>query len=132
MSGSPPPMAGAPPGPIRTVCVVGSGGREHALAVALGRTADVIVTPGNPGIGGCAECVPLGAEDLIGVFQFVRDKGVDLTVVGPEDPLALGMADELAERGFRVFGPTRAAAELERDRRGPPEPPVAGRGKGWA
>ena len=76
------------------VCVVGSGGREHALAVALARTADVMVTPGNPGIPGS---VATPAEEL----------DADLFVIGPEVPLVDGLADRLRARGALVFGPGR-------------------------
>jgi len=98
------------------VLVVGGGGREHALVWKIAQSPlvkKVYCAPGNPGIAGHAECVPLRADDLIGILQFVRDKAVDLTVVGPEDPLSMGIADELAPKGYKVFGPTRAAAELE-------------------
>jgi phosphoribosylamine--glycine ligase len=82
------------------VCVVGSGGREHALAVALARTADVVVTPGNPGIPGS---VATPAEEL----------GADLYVIGPEVPLVEGLADRLRAGGALVFGPGRDGARLE-------------------
>jgi phosphoribosylamine--glycine ligase len=98
------------------ILVVGGGGREHALAWKIAQSPlvkKVYCAPGNPGIARHAECVPLHVDDLIGILQFVRAKGVDLTVVGPEDPLSMGIADELTPKGFKVFGPTRAAAELE-------------------
>ncbi len=98
------------------ILVVGGGGREHALVWKIAQSPlvkKIYCAPGNPGIARQAECVPLRADDLVGIVQFVRDKGVDLTVVGPEDPLAMGIADELAPKGFKVFGPTRGAAELE-------------------
>src|SRR3954468_18009 len=82
------------------VCVVGSGGREHALAAALGRTADVAVTPGNPGI---ASSVTTPPEDL----------DTDLFVVGPEAPLVDGLADRLRAQGKLVFGPGADGARLE-------------------
>jgi phosphoribosylamine--glycine ligase len=83
------------------VCVVGSGGREHALASVLGRSAQVVVTPGNAGIPGSVEAAP---EDL---------DGVDLYVIGPEVPLVDGLADRLRSRGARVFGPGADGARLE-------------------
>jgi phosphoribosylamine--glycine ligase len=83
------------------VCVVGSGGREHALAVALSRTADVVVTPGNAGIPGS---VPVDPESL---------EGVDLFVIGPEGPLVDGLADRLRARRALVFGPGADGARLE-------------------
>ena len=98
------------------VLVVGGGGREHALVWKIAQSPivkKVYCAPGNPGIAQHAECVPLRAEDIIGIMQFVREKSVDLTVVGPEDPLTMGITDTLNEQGCKVFGPTRAAAELE-------------------
>jgi phosphoribosylamine--glycine ligase len=86
------------------VVVVGSGGREHALAVVLGRHAEVVVTPGNPAIEGS---VPTPVEEL------AADGSVDLVVFGPEQPLVEGAADRLRARGVRVFGPDRDGAQLE-------------------
>jgi len=86
------------------VVVVGSGGREHALAVVLGRHHEVVVTPGNPGIAGS---VDRSAEDL------VAEGGVDLVVVGPEQPLVDGLADRLRAAGVAVFGPGAAGAQVE-------------------
>src|SRR3954471_19345057 len=86
------------------LCVVGSGAREHALAVALGRTADVVVTPGNPGIPGSVAIDPL-------------DVDADLFVVGPEQPLVDGLADRLRARGRLVFGPGADGARLEGSKR---------------
>lgn len=86
------------------VVVVGSGGREHALAEVLGRTAEVVVTPGNPGIPGS---VDTPVEDL------VADGSVDLVVFGPEAPLVAGRADRLRAKGVRVFGPGAEGAQLE-------------------
>jgi phosphoribosylamine--glycine ligase len=98
------------------VLVVGSGAREHALAWALRRSPSVrtlLAAPGNPGMASLAECVPVKAGDLDGLLALARERKVDLTVVGPEQPLAAGIADRCAEAGLAVFGPTRAAAELE-------------------
>jgi phosphoribosylamine--glycine ligase len=86
------------------VVVVGSGGREAALALVLGRTADVIVTPGNPGIPGSA---------TIPVEELAADGSVDLVVVGPEQPLVDGLADRLRAMGVRVFGPGADGAQVE-------------------
>jgi phosphoribosylamine--glycine ligase len=105
--------------------VIGSGGREHALAWKLSReraVREVIVAPGNagiasPGITGAAapvRCVPgVAATDIDGLLDFARREAVDLTVVGPEAPLEKGLADRFAAAGLPVFGPTQAAARLE-------------------
>ncbi len=98
------------------VLVVGSGGREHALVWKLSRSPEVTTlycAPGNGGIGGLAELVDLGAEDIEALAEFAESKDVDLTVVGPEGALAKGIADLFEKRGLRIFGPTKAAARLE-------------------
>ncbi len=98
------------------VLVIGGGGREHALVWALGkspRVGEVVCAPGNGGIAALARCVPLDVVDLDAMVQVVTREEPALTVVGPEVPLALGLVDALQTRGFRVFGPRRAAAELE-------------------
>jgi phosphoribosylamine--glycine ligase len=95
--------------PVKTVCVVGSGGREHALAVVLGRTADVVVTPGNPGITGrTAE-----GHSLTSVATPAEQVDADLYVIGPEAPLVDGLADRLRAQGRLVFGPGADGARLE-------------------
>ncbi len=96
--------------------VVGSGGREHALAWALSRSADVSelhAAPGNPGIAGLAHCHPARADDHAAVVSLARELRIDLVVVGPEAPLVAGLADELRHRGIAVFGPSAAAAQIE-------------------
>ncbi len=96
--------------------VVGSGAREHAIVHALRRSPGVealYAAPGNPGIGQAADLLPLAADDLPGLAEAASDLRIDLTVVGPEVPLALGIADEFGKRGLRLFGPSRAAAEVE-------------------
>jgi phosphoribosylamine--glycine ligase len=98
------------------VLIVGSGGREDALAWALRKSPDVGVlrcAPGNPGIARRAEPVPLAASDVPGLVRHARDERYDLVVVGPEAPLVAGLADRLREEGIAVFGPQAAAAELE-------------------
>jgi phosphoribosylamine--glycine ligase len=98
------------------VLVVGGGGREHALAWKVARSPRVTAlyaAPGNPGIAEVARCVPVRADALDEVVALVERERIDLTVVGPEVPLILGLADRLAARGRPVFGPTRLAAELE-------------------
>ncbi len=98
------------------VLVVGGGGREHALVwkIAQSRSVSkVFCAPGNAGIASQAECVPIGAEDVSGLLNFARKERIDLTVVGPEAPLTLGIADAFEDRGLRIFGPSRRAAAIE-------------------
>jgi len=98
------------------VLVVGSGGREHALAWKISRSPLVralFAAPGNPGIARVATLVPLRADDVAGVAGWVRENRIDLVVVGPEGPLVAGLADRIAALGVPVFGPNAAAAELE-------------------
>jgi len=98
------------------VLVVGSGGREHALAWRLARDAashNLHAAPGNPGIASLGACHPVGPADLSALAHLAEARAVDLTVVGPEAPLAAGIVDAFRSRGLRVFGPTRAAARLE-------------------
>ncbi len=98
------------------VLVLGSGAREHAIVHALRRSpgvSDVFAAPGNPGIAQAADLLPLSANDLPGVAEAARDFRIDVTIVGPEVPLAMGVCDEFYRRGLRLFGPRRAAAELE-------------------
>src|SRR5579859_5172291 len=93
------------------VLVVGSGGREHTLAWRLGRDgADVLVAPGN---GGTPDAMAVAASDVDGLLDLAQRERVDLTIVGPEGPLAAGIVDAFAERGLAICGPTRAAARLE-------------------
>ena len=99
------------------IAVVGAGGREHALLATLARSPQVerlFAVPGNAGTAAVAENVPgLGVADAAGLAGFAQRHGVDLTVVGPEQPLVAGVADELLDRGLAVFGPTAAAARIE-------------------
>ena len=100
------------------VLVIGSGGREHAIVHALRRSqgvSDVFAAPGNPGIDQAADLLPVSPNDLPGVAEAAADLRVDLTIVGPEVPLAMGIGDEFQRRGLRLLGPHRAAAELEGD-----------------
>ena len=99
-----------------SVLVVGSGAREHALIWALSRSPSVgalWAAPGNPGIAALADVVNLGATEVDAIADWAAACGIGLAVIGPEAPLALGLADLLRARGIRVFGPDRAAAELE-------------------
>ena len=98
------------------VLVIGSGGREHALAWKLAqspRLGKLWAAPGNPGIATVADLVPIAVGDAPATVAFCRDNGVDLVVVGPEAPLVAGLADRLTEAGIIVFGPSAAAAQLE-------------------
>jgi phosphoribosylamine--glycine ligase len=97
--------------------VVGGGGREHALVWRLaGFHPDVWCAPGNAGIAQRAECVGIDPLDTAGLVRLARQQRVDLTVVGPEAPLAAGLADEFGRQGLAVFGPTAAGARLEGDK----------------
>jgi phosphoribosylamine--glycine ligase len=98
------------------VLVVGSGGREHALAWALSRSSGVEelhAAPGNPGIAALAHCHPVRVDDQAALVSLARELRIDLVVVGPEAPLVAGLADELRRRGISVFGPSAAAARIE-------------------
>lgn len=101
---------------MKSVLVIGSGGREHAIVEALSRSPQVskiYCAPGNAGISELAECVNIGVQDVDALAEFAKEKGVDLTVVGPEASLAAGVADRFAEDGLRIFGPKKAAARIE-------------------
>ncbi len=100
------------------ILVIGSGGREHALAWKLAQSpsvARVYVAPGNAGTAREAKCENIGisATDVPALFSFAKDRGIALTVVGPEAPLAAGVVDSFRDGGLRIFGPTRLAAQLE-------------------
>ncbi|MGQ9557772.1 MAG: phosphoribosylamine--glycine ligase [Desulfurispora sp.] len=98
------------------ILVVGGGGREHALVWKIAQSPlvqQIYCAPGNPGIAGLARCVPVAAEDIDGLLALARREQIDLTVVGPEMPLTLGLADAFARAGLAVFGPSAAAAAIE-------------------
>jgi phosphoribosylamine--glycine ligase len=98
------------------ILVVGSGGREHALAwsIAQSKLCDkLFCAPGNGGIAQVAECIDIKAEDIDGLLKFARKEKIDLTVVGPEKALALGIVDEFSKAGLKIFGPNKLAANLE-------------------
>lgn len=98
------------------VLIVGSGGREHAIAVSAAkspRVDKIYCAPGNAGIGQLAECVPIGAMEFDKLAAFAEEKAIDLTIVGMDDPLVGGLVDVLEARGLRVFGPRKNAAILE-------------------
>src|SRR6202522_198514 len=98
------------------VLIFGSGGREHALAWAIARSprvTEIVCAPGNGGIAEIARLAPVLLSDLNAMVRVAVTEQADLTVVGPELPLSLGLADELQLRGLKVFGPSKAAAMLE-------------------
>ena len=98
------------------VLIVGSGGREHAIADSVAkspRVEKIYCAPGNAGIGQIAECVPIGAMEFEKIVVFAKEKEIDLTIVGMDDPLVGGLVDEMEAAGLRVFGPRKNAAILE-------------------
>ncbi len=98
------------------VLVIGSGGREHALAWKISQSpllTKLYAAPGNAGIAQVAECISIQAEDIDGLLAFAKEKDIDLTVVGPEAPLVAGITDRFESEGLKVFGPNKAAAQLE-------------------
>jgi phosphoribosylamine---glycine ligase len=101
------------------VLLIGNGGREHALAWKLSQSPGLqklYVWPGNPGTAQVAENVPGDVNDLVGIEKFVKKNGIGLVVIGPEEPLALGLADKILALGVKVFGPNQAAAQIEADK----------------
>src|SRR5205823_9057836 len=106
----------APSGVTTRVVVLGSGGREHALAWSLDRSPhvdEIIGAPGNPGMAGLGECLPVQVDDPSAVVALADAVDADLVVIGPDAPVVAGVADALAEAGRRAFGPSAAAARLE-------------------
>ena len=98
------------------VLIVGAGGREHALVWKLrqGQTpVQVYAAPGNPGIDSLVRCLPIDSTDIVGLRKATEELAIDLTVVGPEAPLAAGIVDAFRAGGVRIFGPTQAAAQIE-------------------
>ena len=98
------------------VLIVGGGGREHALAWKFKHddpSVELIAAPGNPGIAELGECVAVSATDADALERVARERNVDVTVVGPEAPLALGIVDRFRAAGLAIFGPTSSAAEIE-------------------
>ena len=98
------------------VLVIGNGGREHALVWKIKQSPKVkaiFCAPGNAGTSEIAENVPIAADDIEGLLQFALNKGIELTIVGPEQPLVMGIVDQFNEKGLRIFGPNAHAAELE-------------------
>ncbi|MEO6001732.1 MAG: phosphoribosylamine--glycine ligase [Opitutus sp.] len=100
----------------RCVLLVGSGGREHAIMIALRKSATaprLLCAPGNPGIAEIATCYPIAADDIRGLVALALSEAVDFVVVGPEVPLSLGLVDELIKVGIRAYGPKADGARLE-------------------
>ncbi len=98
------------------ILIVGSGGREHAIAASVAKSpkvSKIYCAPGNAGIGLIAECVPVGAMEFDKITAFAKEKEIDLTIVGMDDPLVGGLVDELEKKGLRAFGPRKNAAILE-------------------
>jgi len=96
--------------------IIGSGGREHALAWKLAqssRISTIYCAPGNPGIASLAHCVNIAVDDISSLAQFAYGNQIDLTIVGPELPLALGIVDHFENIGLRIFGPSKAGSQLE-------------------
>jgi len=98
------------------ILIIGSGGREHTLAWKIAKSRKVkkiYCAPGNAGIAEIAECVPVDAGNIVGLAEFAEKKSIDLTVVGPEDPLSKGVVDLFEKKGLKIFGPSQKAAQIE-------------------
>lgn len=98
------------------VLVIGKGGREHAIVHAVSRSKrvkQIYAAPGNPGMGEMAQCVNIADNDVDGLVAFAKAHAIDLTIVGPESSLALGIVDAFREAGLKIFGPDKAAARVE-------------------
>lgn len=101
---------------MKKVLVIGGGGRCHAIVDSLSKSkkiSKIYSAPGNAGISTQAECVPIHVSDVDELLKFAKDKEIDLTIVGPEASLALGIVDKFREAGLKIFGPTKAAARIE-------------------
>lgn len=101
---------------MKKVLVVGGGGREHAICWKLAQSPKIeklYCAPGNAGIASVAECVPIGAEDVEGICAFAKENAIDMAVIGPEVPLAMGIVDALEAEGVAAFGPNKKCAQLE-------------------
>lgn len=98
------------------ILVIGSGGREHALCWAIAAsplTKSLFCAPGNAGIANVATCIPIDVMDFDGLCRFAKTEGIDFVVIGPDNPIAEGLADRFQQEGIKHFGPSRAASELE-------------------
>lgn len=98
------------------ILIIGSGGREHALATVVAQSPlqpTVFIAPGNPGCATVGACIPIESTDVASLVVFAQSQDIDFTIVGPEAPLALGVVDAFQQAGLRIFGPTQANARLE-------------------
>ena len=98
------------------ILVIGSGGREHALVWKINQSpkvSKIYCAPGNAGISQLAQCIDIGPDKITALADFAQDKKIDLTVVGPELSLSMGIVDEFTKRGLKIFGPTKMATEIE-------------------
>ena len=98
------------------VLIIGSGGREHAIAWKVAQSSkvkEIFAAPGNPGIGKIGKCIPILPTEIHKLVEFAKEKEIDLTIVGPEAPLVAGIVDEFEKAGLKIFGPSKAAAQLE-------------------
>ena len=98
------------------ILIVGGGGREHALAVKIKespKVKEIFCAPGNAGISQVAQCLDIASEDIDGLLDFALKNDIDLTIVGPEAPLTMGIVDKFQDKGLRIFGPSELAAEIE-------------------
>jgi len=98
------------------ILVIGSGGREHALVWKINQSpkvSKIYCAPGNAGISQLAQCIDIGPDKITALADFAQDKKIDLTVVGPELSLSMGIVDEFTKRGLKIFGPTKTATEIE-------------------
>lgn len=98
------------------ILIIGGGGREHALAWKIEQSPmvkKIFCAPGNPGIAEVAECIDIDAKDIDGLYNFAKKQKIDLTVVGPEDPLVAGIVDKFTEGNLKIFGPNKRAAIIE-------------------
>ena len=99
-----------------TILLVGSGGREHVIAHQLAKSSQckkLYIAPGNPGTFQCGENIPIAVDDIDGLITFCKNHNVDITFVGPEQPLALGIVDSFQSAGLRIVGPNQQASQLE-------------------
>src|SRR3990167_7606108 len=98
------------------VLIIGSGGREHALAWKISQSpllTKLYAAPGNAVIAEVAECHAIAADDIAGLLDFVKKENIDLTIVGPEAPLVKGIVDAFQQEGRKIFGPSKNVAQLE-------------------